>query len=73
MRGGRLGPQRSGGPLGCEQGGWGRTRSGVPWNAGRGAVALPVVVGQKSPKRISDYERRTLLALAPAGKLPVRN
>ena len=42
------------GPLECGQGGWGRTRGGVPWNAGRGAVALTIVVGQKSPKRISN-------------------
>ena len=59
MRGGRLGPQRRRGPLEREQAGWGRTRSGVPWNAGRGAGALSVVVGQKSPKRISNPVRRT--------------
>ncbi len=46
------------GPLECGQGGWGRTRGGVPWNAGRGAVALTIVVGQKSPIRISNLERR---------------
>ena len=46
------------GPLECEQGGWGRTRGGVPWNAGRGAGALSVVVGQKSPICISNLPRR---------------